>query len=112
MDYKKSVELALSLGYQKVPDENAFNGTYYIKNKKIWIHDIDALKKKLVCTSNSELVDLGYDVGAYNKYRNHTNEMADTEMKSFYSAITHEDGEPTYLMDGMYLFPDGSIGEL
>lgn len=98
MDYKKSVELVLSLGYQPVRDDNALDGTYYIKNKKIWIHDIESLKAKLGCTSNSELVGLGYDVSAYEKYENHSNDMADAEMTALYFAITHEEGEPIYLL--------------
>jgi hypothetical protein len=38
-------------------------------------------------------------------------ELAANEMRQLYSAITHEAGEPTYLGDGMYLFPDGRIDE-
>jgi hypothetical protein len=37
---------------------------------------------------------------------------AHNEMKRLYSAITHEEGEPTYLGDGMYLFPNGRVGEV
>ena len=113
IDYKKSSEdLALSLGYRAVPDESAYKGIYYIKNDKKWIHDIDALKLKLNCFSNDELIKLGYDVDAYNKYKNYDEDMVNIEMKQLYSAITYEDDEPAYLMDGMYLFPDGSIHEL
>lgn len=47
MDYEKSVELAKSLGYKEVIDSYAYRGVYYIRNDKIWIHDIEALKTKL-----------------------------------------------------------------
>ena len=52
MNYQTSVDLALSLGYEKVIDNKAYKGCYFIKNKKIWIHDIKALmrfKNKAVC---------------------------------------------------------------
>jgi len=32
-------------------------------------------------------------------------------MKELYSSITHEDGEPTYLSDGVWLYPDGTMKE-
>ena len=112
MNYQKSVELVLALGYEGIPDESAYKGIYYSKNGLIWIHDIEALKASLGSTSSEELESLNYDVDAYNKYKNHTNEMADHEMKSLYSDLSPSEGEPAYLMDGMYLFPDGSIREM
>ena len=45
------------------------------------------------------------------EYRSFKHYIAN-EMKQLHSAITHEDGEPTYMGDGMYLFPDGRIREL
>lgn len=108
VNYAKSVELALLLGYEEVLDINAYRGTYYIKNEKIWIHDLEALKAKLQVNSNAELAALGYDIENYNKYRAYTNEMVD-EMVSLYNTITHSDGEPTYLNEGMWLFPDGTV---
>lgn len=111
MDYKKSVELALSLGYKEVLDENAYQRKYFIKHKKIWIHDIEALKSKLYVNSNEELSKLGYDVENYHRYKKHTNEMADNEMRDLYANITHLDGEATYLHDGMWLLPDGTMEE-
>lgn len=111
MDYAKNVELAMALGFEEVISPTGYNGKYYIKYGKIWIHDIEALKLKMRVSSDSELVPQ-YDVDSYYKYLHHTNEMVDNEMKILYNAITHEDGEPTYLYDGVYLFPDGSLGEL
>lgn len=112
MNYQKSVELAIALGYEETPDASAYKGTYYRKNGRIWIHDIGALKSSLGSISSEDLENLGYDVDAYNKYKNHTDEMADDEMKTLYAELSHSEGEPTYLMDGMYLFPDGSIREV
>ncbi len=111
MDYSKNIELALALGFEQVLDENAYNGKYYVKNSIIWIHNISALKCKLGVDSDHELKVLNYDVDSYHKYVNHTNEMADNEMVLLYRAITHEDGEPTYLSDGVWLYPDGSMGD-
>ena len=112
MNYQKSVELAVALGYEGIPDESAYKGIYYSKNGLIWIHDIEALKASLGSTSSEELESLNYDVDAYNKYKNHTNEMTDNEIGSLYSDLSPGEGEPAYLMDGMYLFPDGSIREI
>ncbi|HCF6140388.1 MULTISPECIES: hypothetical protein [Pseudomonas] len=112
MDYQKSVALAIALGYEGIHDESAYKGIYYSKNGMIWIHDIEALKASLGSISSEELVSLGYDVDAYNKYKNHTNEMADDEMKCLYSDLSPGEREPAYFMDGMYLFPDGSIREI
>jgi len=112
INYQKSVELATSLGYEEIVDENAYKGKCYVKGEKIWIHDISALKDKLEVDLDSELENLGYDVQAYKKYKVYTDEMADNEMIQFYKSITHSDGEPTYLADGVWLFPNGTTGKL
>ena len=112
INYQKSVELAVALGYEGIPDESAYKGIYYSKNGMIWIHDIEALKASLGSFSREELESLSYDVDAYDKYKNHTNEMTDNEIGSLYSDLSPGEGEPAYLMDGMYLFPDGSIREI
>lgn len=109
--YSKSVELAIALGFEEVLDESAYKGKYYVRNDKIWIHDISALKYKLGVNSDWELRNLSYDVDSYSKYVNYSNEMVVHEMVSIYNDITHEDGEPTYLADGVWLYPDGSMGE-
>ncbi|MEI8641654.1 hypothetical protein P4S68_13275 [Pseudoalteromonas sp. Hal099] len=111
MDYAKNVELALALGFEEVLNENAYKGRYYVRHNIIWIHNISALKRKLGVSSNQELKDLNYDVDSYYKYVNHSNQMVDNELASLYDAITHEDGEPTYLCDGVWLYPDGSMSE-
>lgn len=111
MNYRKSVELALALGYEEVEDSNAYKGSYFIKNDKKWIHDISALKSKLGVSSNEELESLGYDVDNYHKYKDYTDKMAENEMVQIYDAITHLQGEATYLSDGMWLLPDGTLEE-
>lgn len=111
MNYRKSVELALLLGYKEVLDETAYREKYFIKDRKIWIHDKKALKLKLQVTSDIELNNLGYDVDNYNKYKKYTNEMADQEMRNLYTSITHSEGKATYLHDGMWLLSDGTMEE-
>ncbi len=91
MDYLKNIELALSLGFQEVFDKNAYNGIYYIKDDKIWIHDIEALKAKLHFKSDKELKDLNYDVESYYKYINYTNEMVDQQIEFIKSSILSND---------------------
>lgn len=111
MNYKKSVELALSLGYKEVLDHNAFKGRYFIKDDKKWIHDIVALMRHLGVELYEDLEKLGYDLENYHSYKNHSNEMAAQEMQSIYMGITHCEGEATYLFDGMWLLPDGTMEE-
>ena len=111
MDYERSVDLALSLGYEEVHDINAYNEFYYIRNNKIWIHDIEALKLKLRVKSDEELEQLNYDVENYYRFHNYTNNMVDKFMKELYSQITHSKGEATYLHDGVWLLPDGTREE-
>ncbi len=111
INYKKSVELALCLGYNKVLDDNAFKGCYFIKDNKKWIHDIVALMQYLDIKLYEHLEELGYDLKNYHSYKDHTNEMATQEMKEIYSGITHEDGQPTYMSDGIWLYPDGTMKE-
>jgi len=111
MSYNKSCELALASGYEKVIDDKAFKGSFFIKNEKIWIHDIIALKNHLNIDSDKELESLGYDMKNYHSYKDYTNAMADQEMKELYNAITHCEGEATYLSDGMWLLPDGTMEE-
>jgi hypothetical protein len=101
---KKSVELALSLGYKKVTDNKAFKGCYLIKSNKKWIHDIDALMQYL----NIKLYE---DLENYHHYKDYINEMAKQEMQQIYTNITHEDGQPTYMCDGVWLYPDGTMKE-
>ena len=76
MDYGNSVELALALNFKRVEDPEAFNGEYFIKNNKKWIHWINKLKAKLGVEDEEELREHGYDLDSYYKYRSYTNAMA------------------------------------
>ena len=76
MDYDNSVELALALNFKRVEDTDAFNGEYFIKENKKWIHWIHKLKAKLGVEDEEELREHGYDLDSYYKYRSYTNAMA------------------------------------
>lgn len=104
MANKHSTFKALSMGFEKVLDERAYNGAYYVKDGKIWIFDITALKQRQGVSSNEELEAQGYDVETYLSLENEPNELV-----ALYEDITVEDGEPVYLEGEMYLYPDGSM---
>ncbi len=52
-----------------VLDENAYNGRYFIKDGKKWIHNISALKSQLRIYDDYGVEKMGYDVAAY--YQTH-----------------------------------------
>lgn len=66
--YNASEQLAYDLGYRARYKDGAYNGRYFYKNGKIWIHDIDALKYRLGVKDDDDLKDMGYDVRAYYRY--------------------------------------------
>jgi hypothetical protein len=120
MDYLKNIELAVSLGFEEVSDENAYKGRYYIKNGIIWIHDIDALKHKLGGINDQELTALGYDVDSYYKYVDFSNDMVDKEIEEIGSLIKSPDSilsgrfdilEDTGLMKTMASLSDEGFDE-
>ena len=51
LNFNRSEKLALKYNFQMVIDENAYNGRYFIKDGKKWIHNIDALKRQLGTSS-------------------------------------------------------------
>lgn len=112
MDYEKSVELAIAKGYEAILDPDAYKGVCYTKDGLIWIHKLDALMRSLEIDSEEQLRQRNYDVDAYHKYKNYSNEDADSEMRSLYADLSPGEGQPAYLMDGMYLYPDGTIREI
>lgn len=65
LNFNKSEQLAIKSGFEMVIDENAYNGRYFIQDGKKWIHNIDALKRQLGTSSDSEVEEKGYDVEAY-----------------------------------------------
>lgn len=67
--YNYSEQLAYDSGFRAVKDVSAYNGRYFIKNGKKWIHNIKALKYQLSISSESVLKDMGYDVHAYYLYK-------------------------------------------
>ena len=56
---------ALQCGFKEVPDPDAYNGKYFLKNGLKWIHNIVALKIRLGVTDDAYLITLGYDVETY-----------------------------------------------
>ena len=66
-DFNRSELLAIKNGFEVVFDENAYNGRYFIKDGKKWIHNIEALKRQLRINSDAELSEYDYDVSAYYK---------------------------------------------
>lgn len=63
-----SSKLAMSLGYDYVENPKAYDGVCYMKDEKIWIHDLGALMYTLQC-SEADLVSLNYDVETYHSTR-------------------------------------------
>ncbi|MCT7540327.1 hypothetical protein N5T82_10775 [Aliarcobacter cryaerophilus] len=66
-DFNRSELLAIKNGFEVVYDEDAYNGRYFIKDGKKWIHNIEALKRQLRINSDAELSEYDYDVSAYYK---------------------------------------------
>ena len=68
--YEDSVELALLLHYKEIKtlDSRGYNGSYFIKENKIWIHDINYLRNKFDNCTDKELELKGYNVDDYYEY--------------------------------------------
>lgn len=69
LKFNRSEYLALKNGFQVVLDENAYNGRYFIKDGKKWIHNISALKSQLRIYDDYGVEKMGYDVAVY--YQTH-----------------------------------------
>lgn len=63
--FNRSEQKALRNGFEVINDENAYNGRYFVKEGKKWIHNIDALKGQLNINNDYQLTRMGYDVDAY-----------------------------------------------
>ena len=63
--YNESEQEAYDRGFRAVYDNEAYNERYFIRDGLIWIHDIDALMKKLYLNDEDELRELDYDVDEY-----------------------------------------------
>jgi hypothetical protein len=68
--YNGSEQHAYNCGFKAVDDENAYNGRYFIKNGKKWIHNLKALKSTIGISNEYKLKQLGYDVDSYYKFNN------------------------------------------
>jgi len=109
-----SEALALKLGYEKIPDEKAYTGAYYIKEGKIWIFNIQGLKHERRVTSNEELIKQGYDVEMYieisknlSKYKSI---LTESDLISLYHDLSiSDDDEDVYLEGGCYLTSKGTL---
>jgi len=73
--YTPSERSALKKGFLEVTDFNAYHGRYFIKNEKIWIHDIGALKAKLGVFTDQAVRAHGYDVETYYRITIPRNEL-------------------------------------
>lgn len=64
-NFNRSEQLALNNGFQVVLDGDAYNGRYFIKDGKKWIHNLSALKRQMGTYRDNEVESMGYDVAAY-----------------------------------------------
>ncbi|PNV83686.1 MAG: hypothetical protein C0627_03880 [Sulfurimonas sp.] len=65
--FNGSENLALKNGFKVVLDANAYNGRYFIKDNKKWIHNIAALRRQLCIYDDNVVEEMGYDVATYYK---------------------------------------------
>ncbi|WP_259695662.1 hypothetical protein [Proteus mirabilis] len=120
----EQMQLSLSLGYEAVPDQEAYTGAYFIKSGKKWIFNIIGLKKTLNITSDDELRMQDYDVDMYFEIHQNWSQYQDmifgnddiapspeNELTSIYHdlQVTNDSGEMVYLSDGMWLDSNGRI---
>lgn len=66
--YNASEQLAYNSGFRAVYEGSAYNGRYFEKDGKKWIHSLSALKHELGVSYDWELEELGYDVDAYHEH--------------------------------------------
>jgi flagellar biosynthesis/type III secretory pathway protein FliH len=66
--YNSSEQRAHDCGFKAVYEEGAYNGRYFVKDGKKWIHNLKALKSTMNVSSEYQLKQMGYDVDAYRKY--------------------------------------------
>lgn len=76
--YTESEINAIAAGFVEIRDERAYNGRYFMKNGKKWIHNLEALRKKLNAEYGRYIDDeelsapapegFGYDIETYYLY--------------------------------------------
>jgi len=121
---KEQIQLATKLGYEAVPDKEAFTGAYYIKGGKKWIFNINGLKTTLNIATDEELREQDYDVDMYFEVRKNwllyqsmfflndeNTPSSENELVSLHHAlqVTNDSKEMVYLSDGMWLDSNGKI---
>lgn len=84
--FEISSKLAMSLGYDYVENPKAYGGVCYMKDKKIWVHDLGALKHTLQC-SEADLVSLNYDVEAYHSTRDEYSRLTKEATEKFLESL-------------------------
>ena len=65
--YNSSELKAIKNYFYEIQDATAYNGRYFIKDNLIWIHNIEALKKRLGIFDENTLKLLKYDIDTYYK---------------------------------------------
>ena len=66
--YTESEMKAIAAGFVEVRDERTYNGRYFMKNGKKWIHNLEALRKKLNAEYGRYIEGFGYDTETYYLY--------------------------------------------
>ena len=113
----EQIQIALKLGYERVPDEDAYTSAYYVKNGLKWIFNIVGIKKTLNVSSDDELREQDYDVETYYDVRRNYNKykqmIVGSDLTSLYEdlRVTDDPDEWVYLADGMWMNGDGDLIE-
>lgn len=111
------IQIALQLGYERVPDPDAYMGAYYIKDGLKWIFNIVGLKKTLNVGSDEDLKAQDYDVAAYYDVKKNWSKYCDmitgSDLTPLYDdlCVTGEPDELVYMADGMWLNSNGDLVE-
>ncbi|MEG9531310.1 hypothetical protein [Mannheimia indoligenes] len=113
-NYKESCEKAILAGYEECTDEYAYNGSYFIKDDKIWIHDLESLCDKMGFKSIKEVDEAGYAIDDWFKYKNLKPDQVmelfeENDLLEIYEAIGGNGFDDVYLADGMWLTPEGEL---
>ncbi|MDG4953661.1 MULTISPECIES: hypothetical protein [Actinobacillus] len=113
-NYEESCEKAILAGYEEKFDEFAYNNSYFIKDDKIWIHNLESLCEKMGFSTLQEVVDAGYALEDWFRYKDLTihkmkEYFAEEDMLEIYDAIGGNGLDNVYLSDGMWLTPEGKL---
>lgn len=103
--YSPSEKQALKQGFEEVEDAEAYNGRYFVKNGKIWIHNIEGLKHRLEVYDEEQLRSLNYDVDTY--YELHDEVITKKHVKGLRMYDEKERTGTDYGFDNMVYMSDG-----